>query len=53
MGDARVENIRARENLLSTAGVMSIHRFVNTLFTCHRFQKLSFYPLQIFKSDSV
>lgn len=32
-GRATPENIRARENLLSTAGVISIHRFINTLIT--------------------
>ena len=51
-GRATPENDRARENLLSTAGVISIHRFINTLVTWHRLQELSFYSLQIFKSDS-
>ena len=48
-GRATPENIRVRENLLSTAGVISIHRFINTLVTWHRLQELSFYSLQIFK----
>ena len=51
-GRATPENDRARENLLSTAGVISIHRFINTLVTWHRLQELSFYSLQILKSDS-
>ena len=51
-GRATPENDPARENLLSTAGVISIHRFINTLVTWHRLQELSFYSLQILKSDS-